>query len=180
MHANKSNRRALDTASSLSQKCFGETDNVNKCLFRDACSRNGHIWAVVSLQANTSSSINASLLALINGTSLLTSPVVLSPPVLVVYEEGRNSYTMDYYVLPAIESAIATATAAYSQALSTVLINNLSSSLNTANRTLQRLNPLALSSVIANLLNAQYNNLHPAYPYVGRVDACYYETYWNF
>ncbi|CAM4936794.1 unnamed protein product [Rotaria socialis] len=52
----------------------------------------GHVWAVVSLQANTSSSNNASLLALINGTSLLTSPVVLSPPVLVVYEEGRNSY----------------------------------------------------------------------------------------
>ncbi|CAF0891484.1 unnamed protein product [Rotaria sordida] len=69
----------------------------------------GEVWAVVVLQPNTTSTINKSLSALINSTTLVTYPLVNTFPVLVIYDEGRNPFTQNIFVLPPIRAAIATA-----------------------------------------------------------------------
>jgi len=129
---------------------------------------NGQVWASISLRPNTSSAINASLQALLSSTTALTSPFATTLPVLVIYEDGRSTYTVNNFLLPAIRSAIATATAAYGQSLRAALIANLSSSsISANNRNVQFLNTFQLGSLLSNPLNAQYNNLHPGLPYIG-------------
>jgi hypothetical protein len=128
----------------------------------------GQVWAIVLLQPNVTRRINDSLFALANQTTLLTSPFSLVPPVLVIYEDGRNSFTVNNYVLPAIRTAIATATAQFSQVLRKALVNNLSSSANANNNhNVQLLNVFQLGTLLIDPLNAKYQNLNPAFPYVG-------------
>lgn len=128
----------------------------------------GQVWASVALRSDTTRLINQSLSALINTTTLLTSPFITTPPILVTYEQGRNSYTITNYILPPIQSAIAMASARYGQFLRQELIGNLSSSSNSSvNRNLQLLNTFQLGSLLVNPLSAKYQNLHPASPYIG-------------
>ncbi|CAF2475784.1 unnamed protein product [Rotaria sp. Silwood2] len=128
----------------------------------------GQVWAIVVLRPNTTSTINKSLLALINSTTLVTYPFVNTPPVLVIYDEGRNAFTQNIFVLPPIRAAIATANNQYGQTLRTTIISNLSfTSRSSTNRTLQLQNTLRLQHLLANPFVAEYNNLHRALPYVG-------------
>jgi hypothetical protein len=129
---------------------------------------NGYVWASVVLRPNTTLYIDQSLSAFINSSTLLTSPFIFTSPILVTYEDGRNSFSVNNYVLPAIRSAIAVATAQYGQMLRQELIRNLSSSSSSStNRTLQLFNTFQLGSLLANPLAATYQNLRPASPYVG-------------
>ncbi|CAF3987151.1 unnamed protein product [Rotaria sp. Silwood1] len=132
----------------------------------------GQVWAIVVLRPNITSTINKSLYALINSTTLVTYPFVNTPPVLVTYDEGRNPFTQNVFVLPPIRAAIATANKQYSQALRTTISSILSStaSLN-SNRTLQLQNSLRLKQLLANPFAVQYTNLHPALPYVGMFES---------
>ena len=128
----------------------------------------GQVWAIVVLRFNTSRLINDSLRALTNGSNTLTSPFTVTPPLFVIYEEGRNSFTVNNYVLPPIRAAIAKASAAYAQNLRRELIANLSAtSSSSVNRSLQLLNTFRLGSLLADPLTAKYRNLHPASPFVG-------------
>lgn len=128
----------------------------------------GKVWTTVVLRPNTTRLINESLTALLNTTASLTSPFVVTLPILVRYEEGRNSYTINNYILLAIRAAIAKATAQYGQVLRQQLLNQLSSSSNSSNnRNSQLLNVFQLGSLLVDPLSAKYYNLHPAYPIVG-------------
>jgi hypothetical protein len=128
----------------------------------------GQVWASVALRSDTTRLINKSLSALINTTTLLTSPFITTPPILVTYEQGRNSYTVNNYLVPAIQSAIAMASARYGQFLRQELIGNLSFSSNSSvNRNLQLLNTFQLGSLLVDPLSVKYQNLHPASPHVG-------------
>jgi len=129
---------------------------------------NGKVWAIVVLRPNTTSLINASLLALMTTTASLTSPFASTLPILVTYEDGRNSFTVNNYVLPPIRSAIATASTLYGQILRKQLIANLSSSsTSSVNRNSQLNNVFQLGYLLADPLLASYQNLHPAFPFVG-------------
>jgi hypothetical protein len=129
---------------------------------------NGQIWAIVVLRPNTTSLVNASLSSFINATTSLTSPFISTLPVLVEYESGRNTFTVNNYVLPPIRSALAMASAQYGQAIRTELINQLSSSSNSSNnRSVQLLNTFQLGSLLVNPLAAKYHDLHPVDFYVG-------------
>ncbi len=77
----------------------------------------GQVWATVILRPNTTPLINESLSAFINASTLLTSPFTSTSPIVVIYEEGRNSFTINSYVLSPIRSAIAVVTARYGQLL---------------------------------------------------------------
>lgn len=129
---------------------------------------NGKVWACVVLRPNTTRFINESFYALINTTTSLISPFNTTPPILVAYEEGRASYTLNNYVLPPIRTVVATATARYARALRQILINQLSSVSNSSNnRNSQLLNTFRLGSLLVDPLTARYYNIHPAYRYVG-------------
>lgn len=128
---------------------------------------NGKVWATIILRANTTSTINATLAAYANSTESLRSPLVGAPPVLVIYEDGRNSFSMNNYILPPIRTAVAAASARYGQAIRSTLISELSASGNTVNRTIQLSNTVQLGPLLVNPLDAKYTNLHPASPFVG-------------
>jgi hypothetical protein len=129
---------------------------------------NGKVWAIVVLRPNTTRLINESLSALLTTTVSLTSPFASTLPILVTYEDGRNSFTVNNYVLPPIRSAIATGNARYGQILREELIANLSSSSSSSvNRNSQLKNVFQLGSLLAEPLSAAYQNLHPAFPFVG-------------
>ena len=129
----------------------------------------GQVWAIVVLRSNTSKMINDSLRALTNATNQLTSPFAVTSPFLVIYEDGRNSFTVNNYVLPPIRAAIAKASARYGQVLRQELTKNLSAtSSSTVNRSLQLLNTFRLGSLLVDPLSIQYQNLHPASPFVGK------------
>lgn len=128
----------------------------------------GQVWAIVVLRFNTSLMINESLRAFTNATTKLTSPFTSTSPFLVIYEDGRNSFTVNNYVLPPIRAAIGKASNLYGQVLRQELIKNLSATSSSAvNRSLQLLNTFQLGSLLVDPLAAQYQNLHPATPFVG-------------
>ena len=130
--------------------------------------RNGKLWAMVILRSNTTLLANQSLSAFINTTTSLTSPFASTPAVIVIYEDGRNSFTLNNYVVPPIRTALAIASAQYGQILRTQLINGLSSSSNSSvNRASQLINTFKLESLLVNPLAAFYQNLNPAFPFVG-------------
>lgn len=129
---------------------------------------NGYVWASVVLRPNTTLYINQTLSEFIDSSTLLTSPFIFTSPILVTYEDGRNSYTVTNYVVPAIREALAVANVQYGQMLRQELIANLSSSSNSStNRTVQLMNTFQLGSFLADPLAATYENLRPASPYVG-------------
>jgi hypothetical protein len=128
---------------------------------------NGYVWASVVLRPNTTLYIDQTLSAYISSKTLINSPFTTVKPILVTYEDGRNSFTVNNYVLPAIRSAIAIATAQYGQMLRQQLIANLSSTNSTTNRTIQLFNTFQIGSLLADPLAATYQNFHPASPYVG-------------
>ena len=127
----------------------------------------GKVWAMVVLRAGTTRQINESLGALTNGTDLLSSPFAALPPVLVAYEEGRNAFTINNFVLPPIRAAIGRGSAQYAQLLRRSLIGNLSEFNSPTDRRSQLQNTFQLSSLLADPLTARYDNLHPASPFVG-------------
>jgi hypothetical protein len=128
----------------------------------------GRVWAIVILQPNTTFLVNNSLFQLTNTNASLTSPFTTTPAVLVTYEDGRNSFTVNNYVLVPIRSALATASALYAQAIRQQLINTLSSSPNSSvNQMSQLINTFKLESLLVNPLAATYQNLNPAFPFVG-------------
>ena len=131
----------------------------------------GQVWARVVLRADTTRRINDSLGALTNGTDVLNSPFAALAPVLVTYEEGRNAFTMNNFVLPPIRAAIAKASAQYAQMLRRSLIGNLSAFSASNNRRSQLQNTFQLSSLLADPLTAKYDNLRPASPFVGSLSA---------
>jgi hypothetical protein len=129
---------------------------------------NGKVWAMVILRSNTTLLANQTLSTFINTTTSLTSPFASTPAVIVIYEDGRNSFTENNYVLPPIRTALATASARYGQILRTQLTNGLSSSSNSSvNRASQLSNTFKLGSLLVDPLAASYQNLHPAFPFVG-------------
>ena len=114
---------------------------------------NGKVWAIVALRPDTTRLIDESLSAFMNTTMSITSPFLLTLPILVTYEDGRNSFTVNNYVLPPIRSAIAVASARYGQILRQRLIDNLSSSPNrSSNRSLQLFNTFQLQSLLVDPL----------------------------
>ncbi|CAF3792780.1 unnamed protein product [Rotaria sordida] len=130
----------------------------------------GQVWAIVVLRPNITSTINKSLSALINSTTLVTYPFVNTLPVLVTYDEGRSPFTQNAFVLRPIRAAIATANNRYSRALRASISSILSSTASSnTNRTLQRQNSLRLKRLLASPFVVQYNNLHPALPFVGQL-----------
>ena len=131
----------------------------------------GQVWATVVLRADTTRRINDSLNALTNGTDVLNSPFAALPPVLVTYEEGRNAFTINNFVLPPIRAAIARASAQYAQLLRRSLIGNLSAFNSPNNRRAQLQNTYQLSSLLADPFTAMYDNLRPASPFVGSSSA---------
>ncbi|CAF3496261.1 unnamed protein product [Rotaria sp. Silwood1] len=131
----------------------------------------GQVWAIVVLRPNITATINKSLLALINSTTLVTYPFFNTLPVLVIYDEGRNAFTQNIFVLPPIHAAIVTANNRYSKTLRTTIISNLySTSFLNNNRTLQLQNTLRLQRLITNPFAVEYNNLHRALLYVGMLN----------
>ena len=130
----------------------------------------GYVWAIVVLRPHTTSQINRLLSAFLNTSTSLTSPFATLLPVLVTYEDGRNTFTVNNYVLPPIRSALAIASAQYSQMLRKELVSALQTSSNpSVNRNIQLSNALQLESLFANPLAVQYQNLHPGFPYVGQL-----------
>jgi hypothetical protein len=131
---------------------------------------NGYVWASVVLRPNTTSYIDESLSAFLNASTLVTSPFAFTLPIIVTYEDGRNSFTVDNYVVPAIRTALSIASAQYGQMLRKEFIDSLSSSSNSSsNRSLQLYNALQLESLLSAPLSAQYRNLYPAFPYIGQL-----------
>lgn len=132
----------------------------------------GQVWAIVALRPNITSTINMTLLALINSTKLITYPFINTASILISYDEGRNSFTQNTFVLPPIRAAIAVANNRYAQILRTTLISNFSSTSNSStNRILQLNNTLRIISLLANPFVIEYNNLHPALPFVGPLNS---------
>ncbi|UJR36124.1 hypothetical protein I4U23_028859 [Adineta vaga] len=111
----------------------------------------GKVWAAVVLRTSTTRLINETLSALTDTTTTitLTSPFIITLPILVIYGDGRNSFTINNYVLPPIRSAIAVASNRYGH--------------------LQLLNTFRLGSLLVDPLGAKYQNLHPASPFVGQL-----------
>ncbi|CAF1663846.1 unnamed protein product, partial [Adineta ricciae] len=129
--------------------------------------QNGKVWAAVVLRADTTRLINQSFAALANTTTTLISPFISTLPILVIYGDGRNTFTVNTYVLPPIRSAIAKASAQYGQYLRSTLIHNLSSSANSANNYTQQLfNTFQIGSLLVDPLSASYQNIHPGSPLV--------------
>jgi len=133
----------------------------------------GKVWAIVSLLPNTTLLINETLSAFINATTALTSPFISTSNIIVQYESGRNAFTINNFVLPAIRAAIETANTQYGQVLRTELINELySSSTSSNNRNEQLVNTFQLGSLLVNPFSAHYQDLHPGSPYVGLLLFC--------
>lgn len=129
----------------------------------------GYVWAIVVIRPNTTRSINATFSSFVNTSTSISSPFASIPPVLVTYEDGRNVFSINNYVLPPIRSALAVANAQYSQMLRQQLAAAvLTSSNSSVDRNIQLLNTFQLGSFLANPLSAKYQNLHPALPYVGQ------------
>lgn len=129
---------------------------------------NGKVWAIVILRPNTTRLVNETLFTFTNTTTSLTSPFASTPAVLVTYEDGRNIFTLNNFVLPPIRAAIAMASAQYGQILREELINSLTSSSNSSiNPTSQLINTFKLGSLLVDPLAARYQNLNPAFPFVG-------------
>ncbi|CAF3728906.1 unnamed protein product [Adineta steineri] len=130
----------------------------------------GKSWAVVVLRQRTTRRINETVFTLINTSRTLISPFTIVSPIVVFYADGRNSFTVNNYVLPPIRSAIAIASAKYGQMLRSTLLQNLSSSSDSSsNRSVQLLNTFRIGSLLINPLTAQYQNLHPGSPFVGQL-----------
>ena len=130
---------------------------------------NGYVWAIVVLRPNTTRFINATLSTFVNTSISITSPFSTVLPVLVTYEDGRSTFSINNYVLPPIRSALAVANARYSQMLRQQLTSALLTSSNASvDRNIQLSNTFQLGSFLANPLSAKYQNLHPALPFVGQ------------
>ena len=132
----------------------------------------GQVWAIVLLHYNTSRIVDDSVRTLTNVTGVFSSPFSrTSSPLLVIYDEARNSFTVNNYVLPPIRAAIAEASTKYGQKLRQDLMESLSSSSTSSSNTdrnIQLLNILQLGSFLVDPLSVQYQNLHPASPFVGQ------------
>ena len=145
------------------------SDLDNRIEKAPAAVTDGTVWASVVLRPNVTAIIERTLSSLVQSTETLTYPFAKTLPIQVIYEEGRNTFAQNNFILPAIRSAIATASQSYSEMLRARAMSMLSSTTNPSiNRTLQRQNILRLRRLFSDPLVAEYYNVHPASPFVGK------------
>lgn len=150
---------------------FKSPNDVNRNIdqIRQDFEREGS-WAIVLLHGNTTRQIDILLNQWISDATIQFDESMLrNASVLVSYEEGRNAFTINNYVLPSIRTAISRASTHYGKQLRETLIKNVSSSsLSSVQLRTQLNNLMHMNSFLVDPFSAHYDNRHPASPFVGK------------